>query len=569
MAAALLNVSGCGAGFWYLRAWKWLALVWVVDVALLTLAITQHASDHPVLWGSGYLVWLVVMVAVGWRRAGTPAHADQSPYADQSLHADRFPHGAPSVHADQPVHADPSAAPHSREPAPQSGAAGGGWRRWAPFVVAGGLGYCRSVPESELERAVEAHAAGDCPGAMGHYARAVRARYEFTLSGAFDDARYGTESCRVLMRARLAEQQDRYTDAIRGYDLYLARYDGESPPWGRAEEHAAATRLSYADALARRAAGGRSTGTAREDYQAAARAYLEIRSKHPGSAEAEQLDQRFDALYDAGTAAWTDGDRPCEVLDDLRALSGLRPSTDPLTGGIASRAVRSLPDATYACGRVHHADRRYCVAVEDFDKARELAGDVSPKTAARAVSALRGALYRCGLEHYRKDEYEEARTTLNRLVDDYPKGGTAERAADLLVDVDIAEARSGDTDSLTGPSPWTGAPAGTVTVELINESPESMQILYSGPETGRATVEACQECTSHNTDLVEIDGYEESCGTQDRPSITLKLEPGAYDVVIRAPSDDTVPPLSGTWHLASGTGYSDCYYITSTFGYGV
>ena len=114
-------------------------------------------------------------------------------------------------------------------------------------------------------------------------------------------------------------------------------------------------------------------------------------------------------------------------------------------------------------------------------------------------------------------------------------------------------------DALPPPTAAGTAPAGTVTVEIVNGSPERLEILYTGPQTGSMTIDPCGDCvTSSSIDNILLGSY---CGTTSSPRRTITLAPGDYQVVAKAADGADVRPFSGTWALASGTAYSDCYYI--------
>ena len=96
-------------------------------------------------------------------------------------------------------------------------------------------------------------------------------------------------------------------------------------------------------------------------------------------------------------------------------------------------------------------------------------------------------------------------------------------------------------------------------VEIVNGSPERLEILYTGPQTGSMTIDPCGDCvTSSSIDNILLGSY---CGTTSSPRRTITLAPGDYQVVAKAADGADVRPFSGTWALASGTAYSDCYYI--------
>jgi tetratricopeptide (TPR) repeat protein len=70
LAAALLNASGLGAGFLYLRSWWFAAINLAGTAGLIAAANAAGASDHrPGAWLGAYAGWLAVVIAGAWWRA--------------------------------------------------------------------------------------------------------------------------------------------------------------------------------------------------------------------------------------------------------------------------------------------------------------------------------------------------------------------------------------------------------------------------------------------------------------------------------------------------------------------
>ncbi|MDT0343661.1 tetratricopeptide repeat protein [Streptomyces litchfieldiae] len=479
LAAALLNVSGLGAGYIYLGLWARAVGAWLVTLAVVLAANALNASDTALFWSGVYVVWLAAMVADGRRLGRRPADV-------RTLFARRS-------------------------------------RRWLPpavaaallVLVATGLAIHRGTPADELAKAERAHADGDCERARVHYDRAAAGRYEFTLSQAVADARAGRVSCRFLLNAEAAADREAFTEAIADYNIYLNRHDGE-PPWPGAEARLVELRLAYADMLL-----AEDTGEGYAGYQTAFEQYLTVRDEHGEVPGAEEVPARLDAMYDAATAPMADG-RPCQTLTALEALLPLPETREaPAADELAGRAEGALPDALYACGEGRYAD----------------------------------------------EQYTEAREVLERMVGDYPEDERADRASELLIAIEIGLAQGGSPGELPPPTAAGSAPGSSVTVEIVNDSPEPLEVLYSGAETGTARVEACDGCTTH-TDVLEGFGGSGCTTDLDRPALTLELPPGSYEFVVRARSDTSVTPFYGSWALAAGTAYSDCYYISeSSFGF--
>ncbi|MDT0441459.1 tetratricopeptide repeat protein [Streptomyces johnsoniae] len=393
-------------------------------------------------------------------------------------------------------------------------------RAWLPVavgaalfaLVAAGLVIYRGAPADELAKAEDAHAAGDCEQAQVHYDRAAASRYEFTLSPAVADARAGRISCRLLLNGEEAAEQGALSQAISDYTIYLNRHDGE-PPWPSAEDRLAELRLDHAAMLLDQGTADGQVGR----YQEAFEQYMTVRDEHPDTPAAEEVPGRLNAMFDTATMPMADG-RPCETLTALEGLT-------------------SLPD------------RR--------------AGPEADELAGRAEGVLPDALFACGEARYEGEEYAEAREALEELVTYHPDDARTDRASDLLVAIEIDEIQAGAAGELPPPTEAGSTSGGSVTVEIINDSPEALEVLYSGAETGTQRVSPCEGCTTHN-DLLGGYGGSACASDTDRPTLTLELPAGSYEVVVRAPSDGSVSPFYGSWDLTAGTAYSDCYYISES-----
>ncbi|MFI9462060.1 hypothetical protein [Streptomyces xiamenensis] len=462
--AALLNASGLGAGYLYLRLWGRAVAAWAGTAVLVLSAIWIHASGTPWFWLTVFALWLATMVRGGWK------------------------HGA-------------AAPPAARPP-------------WLPLtaavtllaLVTAGVVQYRGGPGQETERGDAAHAAGDCARAVEHYDAATAGRNELTFSPALERAADGRAGCRILLTAEAAAAEADFTGAINGYGDYVARYDG-SPPWPGAPDRLAELHLGQADSLA-------DGGT----IEAAFAAYAAIPAGFPDSEPAAAVPERLDALYARHTRALADEDH-CAAVGELRPFITLRTEHrgDPLAEGLAERAEAAFPDA----------------------------------------------LYECGITSYRDDDHTSARTALEEFRSLYPDDGRTERAGDTLIAIEIADIGGGATGDLPDPTPAGSAPGGTATVEIVNDSPEALEILYTGAETGTKTVDACGGCTTQS-DL--LSGWSDTACQAgiDRPTTTIRLPAGTYEFVVRTPEDSSVTPFYGSWELSSGTAYSDCYYIETS-----
>lgn len=444
-SAAVLNLSGTGAGFLYLGRWR-LALGYLGCLALW----------FVLAWGSqAWIVTLATLVVASAIVAGIVGALDGGPRRRSA---------------------------------------------WVPGVVGAVLLAVvgtsvlvyRNNAEDQVAALDAAHHSGDCRTAQEHLDRLAGA-YRWAYGGSPGSLRAERDACTALVTAREAADADEPLKAVEAYETYLAspqaRYEG-------AGHEAATVRFESADAFS-----DRDLRAAYRNYVTAAR-YSE--GKPGGEDDTEQARKRIKDLFESHTRK-ADGRGPCTVLDRLDYFAGVE---DTVGSTAAERAQDRLPGALLACARARNAD-------EEFSTAAELA---------------------------------------SRVVDEFPDSTQAAPARVIARVADIKATIQEARDSGAGylPEPWTGGISGSgpVTVYIENGAGEDIEILWTGPSTGRE----------------EIAGGSDGCEHEDLPGVTLSFPPGDYEVVAKASSG--VDPFYGDWGLDDGAWYESCFYIETTSGYG-
>lgn len=380
------------------------------------------------------------------------------------------------------------------------------------LIVAGFVGY-QAAGRSALADARAAHSAGDCPTALDRYA-SIQARYELTLTSVTSTARADRRECHDLLRAEAALAAGNYGSAPTEFDTQLRRYpDGlliARARAGRAEAYLQRGRQSLARAAKKKDAELLSL------LSSAVADYTLIVTDHAGTAQAAAVRTDLDRAY--ATALAGAGARPCVTIPVLTYL-----------GSVSLAAART--------------------------------------GAARARAALPGALYGCGLAELGAGRYSSAIEHLTTFITGYPRDSRVAKARQKRIAAEVAEVGSGATGDLA-PLERTGSgPSGTATVEVVNDSPYPLEILYSGPVAEQLTIPACPTCTVRSS-LPLLSRYfgGPTCGGDGVPSRTLRLRPGSYQVVVRTSAGGGPRPYSGSWKLAGGARYDNCYYASRAFG---
>ncbi|TQM79922.1 hypothetical protein FHX81_2236 [Saccharothrix saharensis] len=337
-AAVLLNLTGVGAGYFYLRrrvlAWTAAGLA----VALVVLAFATNAAANPWLWRAVAAVWVLVLVLDAWRIAVKhPPVANRRPVVI----------GAVAVVA----------------------------------VVGAYIGY-GVLGRNTYDDGLAAQGRGDCAAATSRF-EAVTGPYELTLSSDVAAAGRGLVECadfthaadsadeaaavqrygrfRVdhpdsplgpFVRAELVEtyttwarrlrDEGRPADAIKVYRDLLAEDESFAP--------------EVADAYLRLAK--KITAEPPVSAGAGATALTTIADEFGDTPAAKEVPAAFDALYAAATAPLAAG-QPCQAVDVLAFFADLK---DDVAAKVAGQAKSQYPRAMLDCGLNELRDGQATVA---------------------------------------------------------------------------------------------------------------------------------------------------------------------------------------------------------------
>ncbi|MDT0306685.1 hypothetical protein RM780_06885 [Streptomyces sp. DSM 44917] len=329
--AALLNLSGLGAGYLYLRRRSRAVLCWVATGTLLLAVLPPDADGIPGPWAALYAAALVLFALDGWRL------------------------GRPPV-------------------------LGGHSRAWLP-VTAGVL--LLSLPAGSVllfENARREALESDLRDRLA----AADAEVERAGARPFGEARDLYRSAVDAYVAVRREHPDtRAAGTVRGRldDLYAAATAPGGETAGR-DRCAALSPLRFfqslpgevedaeARRLAERAAGDlpgplHDCGLQRiaaSDPASAAQPLTELLGDHAGSDEAAGLPAELDARQRASLDALS-GETPCPGLDDLRALNRLLaelPGEEFAT--LTAEGREAEPEGLYQCGRFGFLNGQYANA---------------------------------------------------------------------------------------------------------------------------------------------------------------------------------------------------------------
>jgi hypothetical protein len=297
-------------------------------------------------------------------------------------------------------------------------------------------------------------------------------------------------------------------------------------------------------------------------YDAAYATYVRTAAEHPRTRAADRVPGLVDDLY-----AQAKGDDLCNAVaavrhfaepgtaGPLRAVAqeelpgalhdcGLRSAergvfasarpmlTDLLTDHPASEPAQQLPGelAAWRDGLIKKlTSKGGCTDTSQVTESTSfLAGFDSGKVNALADEArtkVPAGLLRCGVQQFEGEQYTVALKNLDALLDSYPRAKDADYAERLRIAAGIALVDPGVDVGL----PSRTEPEGTVTLSIVNYSPDRWTMVYTGPATGAISIEPCEDCVRY------AEGEQPACQgySLTKPSAKVTIPAGSYLTAFR------------------------------------
>ncbi|MGW6565013.1 hypothetical protein [Streptomyces sp. NPDC054975] len=404
--------------------------------------------------------------------------------------------------------------------------------------------------------------------------------------------------------------------------VLLAVPVGGSVAYGAARDEAVErsllARLAGADEQVK-SVEGQSFSGAEHTYRKALAVYQELGTEHAGSRAGRLVPDRLADYYASVSAPYTQK-KYCEAVPGLQHLRALpqavdRDLVDGLTGkaddplahswyecGISGLAgagtgttagdhlnalLSTFPDSSYAKNvepTVREALRTRsaaiadggtdpCAAVVELERFRTTV-DLLPKATFAAVSADTGKEiqkgdFACGVEQFEDKEFSQAVQAMTEYVEQYPDSPQVAHARSIAIAAEIAA----ETPAAGARLPSATPPGGSRMVMVVsNDGPGEVELLYTGPVTGRVTLKACGSCTTYGDILARGAAKPKVCSgpSSKYPKATLMLPAGDYHFLQKRSGTAgalSAADKSSTAKIEPGYSYTNCLYVTSRFGY--
>lgn len=177
----------------------------------------------------------------------------------------------------------------------------------------------------------------------------------------------------------------------------------------------------------------------------------------------------------------------------------------------------------------------------------------------QAETTLPSLYYACGQTYAAASKHGQAIQMYEQFLDRYSQHELTAEVKSAWAKSMVAEAKAQGAGSIARPGRSGSTGDGSTVVEIRNDSPEKVRMVFSGPEPRFEELAPCTDCQKF------VGNSPNACPNKG-PVGTYKLQPGEYEVVVKSISDRAVRPFTGSWSLGSNAKYSSCFFIVEQPG---
>uniref|UniRef100_UPI000467D874 hypothetical protein n=1 Tax=Streptomyces exfoliatus TaxID=1905 RepID=UPI000467D874 len=381
-----------------------------------------------------------------------------------------------------------------------------------------------------------------------------------------------------------------------------------------AKEQALLERLSAADAQVK-SADGLAFDKAEPILAKALDEYEDLGTNKAGSRAGKLVPARLDAYYESVSAPY-EKKTYCEAIAPLKHLRGLGGTFDKdLLGARPAKTDEPLAHSLYECGtaalavatatptaaaslnellgtfpksahatRVEPAVRAAvkkrtdvldsapdpCVLTVELRTLRTTLNDMTDASlegiTREAKEGVQRGDFACGTDQFKDKDYDDATKTMTEYAKEYPDSPQAAHARSIAIAAEIADEEPAAGKSL----PPSEVPGGARMILVVsNDGPGAVDLLYTGPMTGKVTLKTCATCTKYPGPILSQGKKIKACqGPASKyPKTTLLLPAGDYHFLQKRGGSPTVAGDTKTSKVKIEPGYSytNCLYVTSGF----
>jgi hypothetical protein len=270
-------------------------------------------------------------------------------------------------------------------------------------------------------------------------------------------------------------------------------------------------------------------------------------------------DRLATALYECGISAFTRDDDPAHDGDLGELLTTFPKSAqaakvEPAVRSTIADAAKGISGSD-PCAATERLRALGAGAAGLPGEAAGLSGALTAD-AHRADGHVQSGTYACAVHQYKAADFDGALDTINGFIKQYPHDGHRALAQKIAIAAEIAV----EVPEAGKKMPTLAGTGGPIPVTVSNDSPDDVEVLFTGPVTGSFRLKACGSCSSYSS---EISASTSACKDTGKnyPKKTVNLPAGTTYFLHKSTSGSTATPGSDTAKLRYGYIYTECAYV--------
>ncbi|SEG89912.1 hypothetical protein SAMN05216223_12121 [Actinacidiphila yanglinensis] len=279
-------------------------------------------------------------------------------------------------------------------------------------------------------------------------------------------------------------------------------------------------------------------------------------------------DRLATSLYECGAADLESTDESAASGGDENDLGELLTTfpqsaqaakVEPAVGSTIDKAAKAITGSD-PCGATDKVRGLGSFASTLSGKANGSAASALTKDSTRANGHVESGTYACGVHEYKSGDFDTALTTMNDFASTYPHDKNHALAKKFSIAAEIAK-----EEAAAGKHVPTMASGGSIKLIVSNDSPDPVEILYTGKVTGSFTLPACGSCSDYSSEITAGGSACQASG-KHYPKKTVYLPTGTIYILHKPSGGSTATAHADSETLSSGSYYTDCAYTVSSYG---
>jgi outer membrane protein assembly factor BamD (BamD/ComL family) len=159
----------------------------------------------------------------------------------------------------------------------------------------------------------------------------------------------------------------------------------------------------------------------------------------------------------------------------------------------------------------------------------------------------------CGKVLADSGQYHHAIALYEKFLDQFSKHALIKKMKQAYAQALYAEAQVKGAGNIPPPIQGGTTGDGSTVVEVRNDSPEKMRIVFGGPTPRVEELEPCKDCQTYSNPP--------SACPNKGPVGNYTVDSGQYRIIVKSIATHKVTPYTGDWSLTQNTLYTSCFFI--------